>query len=207
MAMALEFEDPTVSAERARRLATWHELQSSGSGLFEPARLNEARVFYGGRGIWVHQEITKGLGGYRSGVTVALLHTGSSYADDLSDEEVVYHYPQTKVSGRDLAEVEATKAAMWLKIPVFVVMYPSPNSAKRRVHLGWVQEYDDEQRWFLVRFGEEPVAPEPNLVEDRPFWGRAQRNTQSTCLKPALGSPNSSSTCSAATRAAVLHAT
>lgn len=111
--------------------------RTPGSGLFEPARLNEARVFYGGRGIWVHQEITKGLGGYRSGVTVALLHTGSSYADDLSDDCVIYHYPRTKVPGRDLAEVEATKAAMWLKFSV-----PSPNSAKRRVHLGWVQEYD-----------------------------------------------------------------
>src|SRR5215208_7656526 len=104
--MSLQTETPEISAERARRLAIWHELQSSGSELHEPARLNETRVFYGGRGIWVHQEITKGLGGYRSGVTVALLHTGSSYADDLSDDGVIYHYPRTKVPGRDLAEIE-----------------------------------------------------------------------------------------------------
>src|SRR5829696_760066 len=189
MAMAVEFDEPTVSTERGRRLAAWHELQSTGSGLFEPARLNEARVFYGGRGIWVHQELTKGLGGYRSGVTVALLHTGSSYADDLSDDGVIYHYPKTKVPGRDLAEIEATKAAMRLTIPVFVVTYPSPNSAKRRVHLGWVQEYDDEQRWFLVRFGEEPVAPEPNLVEDRPFLGTSSKKHPKHLSKARPGQP------------------
>jgi hypothetical protein len=29
------------------------------------------------------------------GVAVGLLHTGSSYADDLAEGGVIYHYPQT----------------------------------------------------------------------------------------------------------------
>ena len=65
-----------ITAERERRLALWNDLQSSGEALHSPALLNERRIFYDGRGTWVHQEVTEGLGESQSGVTVALLHTG-----------------------------------------------------------------------------------------------------------------------------------
>jgi hypothetical protein len=78
-------EPPDVSSERERRLGLWAEIKSSGAGRHDPARLNELRVFYGGRGIWVHQELTRGIGGSTAGVAVGLLHTGSAYADDLHD--------------------------------------------------------------------------------------------------------------------------
>ena len=73
-----------VAEERERRLALWADLKASGEILHSPSALNARRVFYGGRGIWVHQEETKGIGRSANGVTVGLLHTGSSYADDLS---------------------------------------------------------------------------------------------------------------------------
>ena len=87
-----------VAEERERRLALWADLKVSGEILHSPSALNDRRVFYGGRGIWVHQEATKGICRSANGVTVGLLHTGSSYADDLSDDGVIYHYPSRRSS-------------------------------------------------------------------------------------------------------------
>jgi putative restriction endonuclease len=109
-------------------MALWHQLQGIGQERVRPALLNDLKVFYGGRGIWVDKARTAGIGGSAEGVTVGLLHTGSSYADDLFDDGVLYHYPQTAMSGRDAAEAEATRAAGKLKLPVFVITYPSPKS-------------------------------------------------------------------------------
>jgi|SRR6266496_3257509 len=78
------------------------------------------------------------------GATVGLLHTGSSYPDDISDDAVLYHYPKTgRPPSRDKSEVDATKAAGKLRLPVFVIKYPTPNSSFRQVHLGWVEDWDD----------------------------------------------------------------
>jgi hypothetical protein len=102
-------EMPDVTRERDRRIRLWNELKSKASEVHSASELNELRVFYGGRGIWVHKEVTGGIGSSPAGVTVGLLHTGSSYADDLHEDGVIYHYPQTSVPGRDQAEVDATQ--------------------------------------------------------------------------------------------------
>jgi hypothetical protein len=98
-----------------------------------------------------------------------LLHTGSSYADDLSEDGLIYHYPKTKrPPGRDLSEIEATKAAGSLGLPVFVISHSPSNPNLRRVELGWVEDWDDQSGMFLVTFGSEPSRP---LLEneDEPF--------------------------------------
>jgi predicted restriction endonuclease len=161
--------DAKVDAERAHRAALFHQLRAIGQDSVKPALLNDLKIFYGGRGIWVDKARTAGIGGSADGVTVGLLHTGSSYADDLFDEGVLYHYPQTATSGRDVAEVEATKAARKLELPVFVVTYPFPKSSSRRVQLGWIADWDDNERWFLVTFGETAPALDPAPDDDAPF--------------------------------------
>jgi hypothetical protein len=61
---------------------------------------------------------TRGIDG-ANGITVGLLHTGQDYADELSTDGVLYHYPRTgRPPGRDRSEVEATKAAGRLRLPV-----------------------------------------------------------------------------------------
>jgi hypothetical protein len=164
----ISYEPSDVTGERDRRLELWTMLQGQPSQLHAASLLNELRIFYGGRGIWVHQEITRGIAGSTTGVTVGLLHTGSAYADDLHEDGVIYHYPRTSVPGRDQAEIDATKAAMRLKLPVFVVSYPFRKAPTRRVHLGWVDDFDDNQRWFLVSFREhqDPVF---SPAEELPF--------------------------------------
>ena len=84
-----------------------------------------------------------------------LLHTGTSYPDDLSADGVLYRYPHTNRPGHDQSEIEATKQAMRLGVPVFVIAYSEAPRA-REVHLGWVEDYDDDGAIFLVSVSDDP---------------------------------------------------
>ena len=102
-------------------------------------------------------------------MTVGLLHTGTPYDDDFSEDGVIYHYPKTdRAPGRDAAEVEATKAAATLRLPVFVIRYTGPGESRRTVYRGWIEEWDDDSRLFLVTFGDTPPSqksPPPSDVD------------------------------------------
>jgi hypothetical protein len=158
-----------VAEELDARLAAWTELRLlHDAGALDAAAVNDARsagirVFYGGRGIWTDKARTARLA--PDGVTVGVLHTGRSYADDLLPDGIVYHYPRTSVPGRDAQEVGATKAAKELSLPVFVVVQPDASS-RRVVHLGWVEDWDDAAELFLITFGHEPPQPMGTQQED-----------------------------------------
>lgn len=49
-------------------------------------------------------------------------YTGASYDDELSDDSLIYHYPSTRSPGRDSAEIEATKAASALGLPLYAIV-------------------------------------------------------------------------------------
>jgi hypothetical protein len=150
-----------VKAEKDHRLQLWERLRVPGETRgVEPSILRNAGIYGGAQGVWVDPARTSSIVGEGKGITVSLLHTGSSYADDLSEDGLIYHYPRTKrPAGRDISEIEAPKAAGRLGLPVFVVCYPTPSSALRRIRLGWVEDWDDESRTFLVSFGSEPHSP------------------------------------------------
>jgi hypothetical protein len=120
------------------------------------------------------------------GVAVGVLHTGRSYADDLYSDGIVYHYPTTKRPSTDASEVSATKAAKRLELPVFVVVQPRSGSG-RGVHLGWVTDWDDADRIFLIRFGGAPPPAPPTVDEenDAPFRLTRPRPPK----KPTLTTP------------------
>ena len=123
-----------------------------------------------------------------TGVTVGLLHTGTSYADDLSDDGVLYHYPATnRPRSRDLAEINATKAAGKLGLPVFVITYPSPGSARRDVHLGWVESWEDSLETFLITFGDNPPSTPITEPEDEPFRLVEKRRTTRRQVEARVG--------------------
>lgn len=151
-----------VVAEFERRRGLWEEiLKANGPDRVRPSHLNELRAYYGGSGVWVDKEVTKTVSSDSTGVAVSLLHTGSSYADDLSSDGLLYHYPSTnRLGSRDDNEIEATKNAGRLGLPLFVVTYPSPSSSYRDVKLGHVEDWDDAGRVFLVSFHDEyPAEP------------------------------------------------
>jgi putative restriction endonuclease len=176
----------TVEAERSRREGMWASLLAAGGPSGVPARmLREVGVYGGAQGVWVDTERTRGINGL-GGVTVSLLHTGRHYADELSADGVLYHYPRTgRPPGRDRSEVEATKAAGWLRLPVFVVT-PGIPASSRTVHKGWVEGWDDDVELFLVTFAEErPVQP-PSEDGESPFVLEAEvtRSSRSAVDRP-----------------------
>jgi hypothetical protein len=125
--------EPVVLAERDYRLEVWNALKAQGGpDRVSPGLLRELGIYGGAQGIWVDKERTSQVTTTGEGVTVAVLHTGSSYADDLSDDGIIYHYPQTgRPAGRDLTEINATKAACRLGIPFFVITYRSSARSRR----------------------------------------------------------------------------
>ena len=96
--------------------------------------------------------------------------TGRHYEDDLSDDGAIYHYPKTsRPPARDAAEVQATKNAINHQLPVFVVLPGKASKARRSLELGWVSDFDDENRQFLVLFADEPPKYSPAKTPDEPF--------------------------------------
>jgi HNH endonuclease len=163
-------EAPELTLERARRRHLWRRLCDEGPQALGPARLRELGIYGGAQGIWVDAERTRQISA--SGVTVGVLHTGRHYADDLSSDGIIYHYPRTNRPGsRDASEVEATKNAGRIGLPVFVVSRPAPASPVRDVNLGWVNGWSDETAVFLITFGDEEPSEllDQDRSDDEPF--------------------------------------
>jgi putative restriction endonuclease len=111
---------------------------------------------------------TRGIDG-ADGITVSLLHTGRHYTDELSADGVLYHYPGTgRPPGRDRSEIEATKIAGRLRLPIFVIT-PGVAASSRNVHKGWIEGWDDDAEVFLVTFAEELPARPPGDGGESPF--------------------------------------
>jgi putative restriction endonuclease len=127
------------------------------------------RVYGGAQGIWVDKMTTAPLSPDGQGVTVSILHTGRHYPDDLSDDGLIYHYPTTRRINRDSAEIQATKNAAALSLPIFVILPGRGSASKRSVQLGWVVDFDDENRQFLILFGEHKPEYKPPASEETPF--------------------------------------
>jgi len=179
-------ESEAVRGEAAYRQSLWEELLARGGPRgVSPTLLWDLAVYRGQHGVFRDKDRTAPLTVDGNGITLSLLHTGTVYADDLSEDGVIYHYPSTRRPGsHDQAEIQATKAAKDLKLPLFVVSYPEPSSTTRDVRLGWVEDWDDASALFLVTFGDEGVAdsehaPAPEepfqLVEKRERTDRTVR--------------------------------
>jgi hypothetical protein len=145
-----------VNAERQRRLSLWHDLSREDLGNILPQRLRDLGIYGGAQGIWVDKARTASSEIGSDGATVGILHTGRHYADDLSDDGVIYHYPKTsRPPARDAAEIQATKNAINHGLPIFVVLPGERAQTRRAVKLGWVSDFDDDNGQFLILFGEE----------------------------------------------------
>jgi putative restriction endonuclease len=166
-----------LTAEITRRLDLWHTISKERLDDLEPARLRDLGIYGGAQGIWVDKAHTASDAIGPDGATVSILHTGRHYADDLSDDGVIYHYPTTsRPPARDAAEVQATKNAMIHRIPIFIVLPGTASKSRRSLKLGWVSDFDDSNRQFLILFGNErpplyfkaEATSEPFRLEEEP---------------------------------------
>jgi putative restriction endonuclease len=155
--------------ELEHRLELWRQLKALGPDDLEASSLRNLGIYGGAQGIWVDKARTASIASNGSGVTVSLLHTGRHYPDDVSEDGLIYHYPKTaRPPSRDAAEVEATKNASRLTLPIFVIL-PGSTDRTRRVCLGWVEDWDDEAALFLVLLGDAAPTYATAVNQDEPF--------------------------------------
>jgi putative restriction endonuclease len=178
-----------VASEARRRLDLWNTISNERLNDLEPARLRDLGIYGGAQGIWVDKAHTASPELGPDGVTVAILHTGRHYADDLSDDGVIYHYPTThRPAARDAAEVQATKNAMVHRIPIFIVLPGTESKSRRSLKLGWVCDFDDENRQFLILFGgEHPPAYSKAETTTEPFQLEQSPNRKASTVMVRVG--------------------
>ncbi len=165
-----------ISSEGRRRWEAWRSLGSPGSAAPVPPADLRARALYGGaQGVFVGRELTV-TPELPDGVTVSILHTGTTYPDELSEEGLIYHYPETRRAGsRDDSEIQATKNTLTLGVPVLLIVRPTPTSPVRNVRWTFLQEWDDKAKQFFFVFDDPAVSPQP--VEE-PFSPTAARKSR-----------------------------
>ncbi|MET4455454.1 HNH endonuclease signature motif containing protein [Bradyrhizobium sp. RT3b] len=168
----------TLEGERERREELWMKLiEAGGPSSVSAALLNELKLFYGGRGIWVDKAKTQNVGGSRDGVTVGLLHSGAIYEDDLFEDGAIYHYPTTEVPGRDASEIAATKAAQEFALPVFLSIL-NRSTGLRDVKRAWVESSEDALKQFKLTYAERRQDQEYKQDSRRDFVVTAPRTKE-----------------------------
>lgn len=157
-----------ISEERERRQRLWDRLLESGGPSVAPRLVHELGIQRGQQGIYRNLDRTRHLTTDGSGVALSIRHTGSSYADELGADELVYHYPKTDRGQRDLNEIASLRSCHALWIPLFVVITPESNPTVREVRRGWIVAHDDCVA--LVSFEESPQPLlDPSDLDDLPF--------------------------------------
>lgn len=177
-----------ISEEYERRMHMWKELADKNDPINVPATtIRYLRIYGGRRGIFRDMGVTGRFTPNGTGITVGLLHTGRHYPDDLSQDGMIYHYPETEITGWDLAEIEATKKAGEYSLPVFSVISQDADASTRQVRIGWVAGWDDNSRIFLISFEKSPpplILPAVNDEEPFVLTERADaRRTVATIRK------------------------
>jgi hypothetical protein len=172
-----------IEHERQRRKELWDSLIASGGPReVSPLLLRELGIYGGASGIWVDKNRTGQVTHDGLGIAVGLLHTGEHYPDSLTEHFITYHYPETsRPASRDYNEIEATKNAHQLFLPVFVVTSSIQHTKKRDVRLGWVDAWNDYRKVFHVVFIQEvpkellaqPDSEETFIAQEEGFNRRA----------------------------------
>lgn len=154
----ITLEDWSVADELAWRLAAWSEIQRL-DNVVSPDWLRSRGLYGGMQGVWVDANRTRTL--ESPGVAVAVLHTGRHYADDLDEDLIIYHYPETSRAGlRDANEIDSVRNARDMHLPVLVIAEVE-GGRMRQVRLAWVVADDPRSGTFLMEFAEAEPVPVP----------------------------------------------
>lgn len=181
-----------VNIEIVRRSAMWNALvESVGTEDVDPQTLRRLGFFSGQAGIYRDAKETKKYTSDGAGIAVSLLHTGRHYDDDLSESEIIYHYPQTARAGvTDFNEIQSAKNAAVLGVPVFVI---SVVGQRRKVQLGKIVSWDDRAKTFLVLFNPQNLfeATVERDIDDEPFVAiEPESEVTTTTVKSRPGQPS-----------------
>lgn len=162
-----------LPAELAWRSSAWLGLLASHPTAVAPAAfIRDLGLYNGYRGVWVDKTRTVSAAS-PSGITIGVRHDGSSYADRLSETGLIYKFPETETAGYDRMEIEATRTAMSVGLPIFVVS-GHKDAPTREVRLAYVEACNDEAQEFLLTFAPAPLAEArlavSNSTNSAPEW-------------------------------------
>lgn len=147
-----------MEKELKRREQMFEQLIEASDGLPTPSQVRELGMYGGAQGIYRDSKNTADLTEDGAGVTVSILHTGRHYDDEMGPQELLYHYPKTdRPPSMDQGEIQATKNAGLLGLPIFVI---SSEGKLRRVRIGFVEDWDDTAEIFLISLQEQWAVPE-----------------------------------------------
>jgi len=149
-------KNASVAREIAWRHATYEYLTGTyEQGMIPAKELRVLGVYGGAAGFWGDKKRTSSKD-LPNGLCVGILHTGKSYADDVTSNHIFYHYPSTgrgKSGSTDINEIEAARAALKYRVPIFVVL-PGNSSSTREVRLGWFVADARDESVFVVEFAD-----------------------------------------------------
>lgn len=162
-----------VSEQRSWRERAWRTLVTAyPDAIAPPAAIRALGLYAGYRGVWVDKANTAS-DATPSGITIGVRHDGSSYADRLSATGLIYKFPETERTGHDELEIEATRMAMRLGLPIFVVS-GQKDAPIREVRLAYVEACNDEAHEFLLTFAPAPLAAPRHVIptsdDSAPEW-------------------------------------
>ena len=179
-----------VESELHRRNQMWADLLTRGGPSKVSAGLLRELVIYGGAsGIWVNKGVTRDLTADGAGVAVAVLHNGSSYADEMSDDGLIYHFPATKRTGRrDAAEKGALIHCAKLGLPLFVITH-SDGGSSRTVTRGTVLDIDEAAGAAFITFDLTATATAAPIGGEQAFRLDASRNEKKFLGRRLLRDP------------------
>ncbi|PVE94112.1 HNH endonuclease [Microbacterium sp. TPD7012] len=155
--------------EVVRREKLWSELVTRVDVTFvAPQEVRKAGLYAGARGIYVDVENTRHEHAPH-GIALTFLDLGVKYANQISESGVVYHFPATSTGGRDRAEINATRRAYELAMPVFVITLAKASAQMRAVYRAFVEEIDESTSTALLTFLEDATLPPAPAEDELPF--------------------------------------
>lgn len=164
-ALELEFQRRTAAWDRLQKSPNWPNLKAD--------EIRALNLYSGAAGVYRDAERTKSI--IQDGITVSILNTSGNYSDEISDDRLIYSYPQTLRKGQDVPEIQSLKNAMLLQIPIFVISETA--GGRRNVRLGWIEGCEDAASCCLVKLDTAPVSTvQPELELEENFSPTTKRN-------------------------------
>lgn len=169
-----------MEQELERREQMFAQLIEVSEELPTPSQIRELGIYGGAQGIYRDSKNTAELTEDGAGVTVSILHTGRHYDDDMGLHELLYHYPKTdRPASMDQGEIQATKNAGLLGLPIFVI---SNEGKLRQVRIGFVEDWDDAAEIFLISLQEQWAVPQRVAEEALDAFELTARNDTKLAL-------------------------
>jgi putative restriction endonuclease len=146
--------DSALENELKWRMEKWDELQSLPNWpKVSPGQIRELDLYAGMAGVYRDANRTGKL--MQDGITVSILNTSGNYTDEVTDNRLIYSYPNTlRHPSNDKGEIQSLKNAMAIQMPIFVISEIA--GGLRNVNLGWIEGCEDKASCALVKLDEAP---------------------------------------------------